>query len=67
METGEASAIKTSAVVLATGGAGQVYEQNTTSLICTGDGLGMVLRQDLPLQDMEMWQFHPQVFMEMVL
>ena len=59
METGEVSAIKTSAVVLATGGAGQVYEQNTTSLICTGDGLGMVLRQDLPLQDMEMWQFHP--------
>jgi len=59
METGEVSAIKSSAVVLATGGAGQVYEQNTTSLICTGDGLGMVLRQDLPLQDMEMWQFHP--------
>ena len=59
METGEVSAIKTSAVVLATGGAGQVYEQNTTSLICTGDGLGMVLRQNLPLQDMEMWQFHP--------
>ena len=59
METGEVSAIKTSAIVLATGGAGQVYEQNTTSLICTGDGLGMVLRQDLPLQDMEMWQFHP--------
>ena len=59
METGEVSAIKTSAVVLATGGAGQVYEQNTTSLICTGDGLGMILRQDLPLQDMEMWQFHP--------
>ena len=59
METGEVSAIKTSAVVLATGGAGQVYDQNTTSLICTGDGLGMVLRQDLPLQDMEMWQFHP--------
>ena len=59
METGEVSAIKTLAVVLATGGAGQVYEQNTTSLICTGDGLGMVLRQDLPLQDMEMWQFHP--------
>ena len=50
---------RSSAVVLATGGAGQVYEQNTTSLICTGDGLGMVLRNGLPLQDMEMWQFHP--------
>ena len=59
METGEMSVIKCNAIVLATGGAGQVYEQNTTSLICTGDGLGMVLRQDLPLQDMEMWQFHP--------
>ena len=59
METGEVSIIKCKSVVLATGGAGQVYEQNTTSLICTGDGLGMVLRQGYPLQDMEMWQFHP--------
>ena len=59
METGEISIIKSNAIVLATGGAGQVYEQNTTSLICTGDGLGMVLRNGLPLQDMEMWQFHP--------
>ena len=59
METGEISIVRSSAVVLATGGAGQVYEQNTTSLICTGDGLGMVLRNGLPLQDMEMWQFHP--------
>ena len=59
METGEISIVRSSAVVLSTGGAGQVYEQNTTSLICTGDGLGMVLRNGLPLQDMEMWQFHP--------
>ena len=59
METGEVSIVRSSAVVLATGGAGQVYEQNTTSLICTGDGLGMALRNGLPLQDMEMWQFHP--------
>jgi succinate dehydrogenase / fumarate reductase flavoprotein subunit len=59
METGEVSILKANAVVLATGGAGQVYEQNTTSLICTGDGLGMVSRSELPLQDMEMWQFHP--------
>ena len=59
METGEVSIIRCNSVVLATGGAGQIYEQNTTSLICTGDGLGMVLRQGYPLQDMEMWQFHP--------
>ena len=59
METGEVSLIRCNSVVLATGGAGQVYEQNTTSLICTGDGLGMVLRQGYPLQDMEMRQFHP--------
>ena len=59
METGEISIIRTQAIVLATGGAGQVYEQNTTSLICTGDGLGMVLRKNFALQDMEMWQFHP--------
>ena len=34
METGEISIVRSGAVVLATGGAGQVYEQNTTSLIC---------------------------------
>ena len=47
------------AVVLATGGYGRAYQSTTTAHICTGDGLGMALRAGLPLQDMEMVQFHP--------
>ncbi|VAW47788.1 Succinate dehydrogenase flavoprotein subunit [hydrothermal vent metagenome] len=46
-------------ILLATGGAGQVFRNNTNASINTGDGLGMVLRAGYPLQDMEFWQFHP--------
>lgn len=59
METGELLYLRAPAVILATGGAAQVFNTNTNALINTGDGLGMVLRAGLPLQDMEMWQFHP--------
>ncbi|UTC24879.1 succinate dehydrogenase flavoprotein subunit [Candidatus Comchoanobacter bicostacola] len=45
--------------ILATGGAGRIYEQSTNAYICTGDGLGMAWRHNIGLQDMEMWQFHP--------
>lgn len=47
------------AVILATGGAGQIFHSTTNALINTGDGVGMALRAGIPLQDMEMWQFHP--------
>lgn len=57
--TGEVALFKARAIVLATGGAGRIYESTTNALINTGDGLGMVLRAGLPVQDMEMWQFHP--------
>ena len=46
-------------VILATGGAGQIFHSTTNALINTGDGLGMVLRAGFPVQDIEMWQFHP--------
>jgi succinate dehydrogenase / fumarate reductase flavoprotein subunit len=46
-------------LVIATGGAGQIYRTNTNAMINTGDGLGMILRAGLALQDMEFWQFHP--------
>jgi succinate dehydrogenase / fumarate reductase flavoprotein subunit len=59
MESGDVVFLKTRAVVLATGGAGRIYETSTNAYINTGDGLGMVLRAGYPLQDMEMWQFHP--------
>ena len=59
IETGETVYVKSKATVLATGGAGRIYASTTNAHINTGDGLGMVLRADLPVQDIEMWQFHP--------
>ena len=57
--TGDLSFLKGKAVILATGGAGQIFQSTTNAIINTGDGIGMVLRSGLPVQDMEMWQFHP--------
>src|SRR5918995_303685 len=45
--------------ILATGGYGRAYFSCTSAHTCTGDGNAMVLRADLPLQDMEFVQFHP--------
>ena len=59
IETGEIVYFKSRAVVLATGGAGRIYASTTNAHINTGDGVGMALRAGVPLQDMEMWQFHP--------
>ncbi len=59
IETGEVVYFKSKAVVLATGGAGRIYASTTNAHINTGDGVGMALRAGAPLQDMEMWQFHP--------
>ena len=59
METGETVFIQAKATVLATGGAGRIYASTTNAHINTGDGVGMALRAGLPVQDMEMWQFHP--------
>ncbi|WP_404296604.1 succinate dehydrogenase flavoprotein subunit [Halomonas sp.] len=59
IETGEIVHVKSKATVLATGGAGRIYASTTNALINTGDGIGMALRAGFPMQDMEMWQFHP--------
>lgn len=59
IETGETVYIRSKAVVLATGGAGRIYASTTNALINTGDGVGMALRAGVPVQDIEMWQFHP--------
>lgn len=59
IETGEMAFINARATIFATGGAGRIYESTTNALINTGDGLGMALRAGLPVQDIEMWQFHP--------
>jgi succinate dehydrogenase / fumarate reductase flavoprotein subunit len=59
METGELCIFQSKATLLATGGAGRIYWATTNAFINTGDGLGMVARAGLPLEDMEFWQFHP--------
>ena len=59
IEDGEVLFIEAAATVLATGGAGRIYASTTNALINTGDGVGMCLRAGFPVQDMEMWQFHP--------
>lgn len=57
--SGEVSMIEAKAVLLATGGCGQLFRTNTNAHINTGDGMAMALRAGLPLQDMEFFQFHP--------
>jgi succinate dehydrogenase / fumarate reductase flavoprotein subunit len=59
METGEMVIFHARAVLFATGGAGRIYHSSTNAFINTGDGLGMAARADIPLEDMEFWQFHP--------
>ncbi|BDX03226.1 MAG: succinate dehydrogenase flavoprotein subunit [Marinomonas sp.] len=59
IETGETVYLKAKATVIATGGAGRIFQSTTNAHINTGDGVGMALRAGFPMQDMEMWQFHP--------
>ncbi|WP_028864809.1 succinate dehydrogenase flavoprotein subunit [Psychromonas aquimarina] len=59
IESGEVVMFKAQATVLATGGSGRIYASTTNAHINTGDGVGMALRAGVPVQDMEMWQFHP--------
>ena len=59
METGDVYVLEAKTVLLATGGAGRIYQSSTNAFINTGDGLGMASRAGIALQDMEFWQFHP--------
>lgn len=57
--SGERVALFANAVVMATGGAGRVYRQNTNAGTLTGDGMGMAYHAGVPLRDMEFVQYHP--------
>ena len=57
--SGEPILIEAKTTILATGGVGQLFRTNTNALVNTGDGMAMALRSDIPLQDMEFFQFHP--------
>jgi L-aspartate oxidase len=57
--SGEDSVVGASNVVLATGGAGQLFAVTTNPAESTGDGLAMALRANVPVADVEFMQFHP--------
>jgi fumarate reductase flavoprotein subunit len=57
--TGDFRAIQARAVIIATGGAGRVFRQNTNGGIVTGDGMALAYRRGVPLRDMEFVQYHP--------
>ena len=59
IETSEVMIFQARSTLLATGGAGRIFASSTNAFINSGDGLGMVARAGLPLQDMEFFQFHP--------
>ncbi|TCJ13024.1 succinate dehydrogenase flavoprotein subunit [Parasulfuritortus cantonensis] len=59
IESGEPMLFESRVTLLATGGGARIFRHSTNAHINSGDGLGMVLRAGLPLEDMEFWQFHP--------
>lgn len=58
-QTGEHEIVYTSAVILATGGAGQIYKYTTNPSGATGDGIALAYEAGAIIQDMEFIQFHP--------
>lgn len=56
---GEVSAVQARAVLLASGGAGQVYSDTTNPAVATGDGIAAAWRAGAAVADMEFYQFHP--------
>jgi len=58
-EKGEAKEVHAAAVLLATGGIGQVYRETTNPGVATADGIAMAFRSGAEISDMEFVQFHP--------
>jgi succinate dehydrogenase / fumarate reductase flavoprotein subunit len=59
LATGEIHVFQAKAVIFATGGFGKIYKTTSNAHTLTGDGVGIIWRKGLPLEDMEFFQFHP--------
>src|SRR5690554_5345586 len=59
LATGELHVFQSKAVVFATGGFGKIFKTTSNAHTLTGDGVGIIWRKNLPLEDMEFFQFHP--------
>ena len=59
LATGELHVFRAKAVLFATGGYGRMFRVSSNAHALTGDGPAVVLRRGIPLEDMEMFQFHP--------
>ncbi|MCJ1685878.1 succinate dehydrogenase flavoprotein subunit [Rathayibacter sp. VKM Ac-2927] len=59
LATGELHVFKAKAIIFATGGFGKIYKTTSNAHTLTGDGVGIIWRKGLPLEDMEFFQFHP--------
>ena len=59
LATGDIHVFHAKSIVIATGGSGRMFKTTSNAHTLTGDGLGIVFRKGLPLEDMEFHQFHP--------
>src|SRR5690554_3600860 len=59
LATGKIHVFQAKSVVFATGGFGKIFKTTSNAHTLTGDGVGIVWRKNLPLEDMEFFQFHP--------
>src|SRR5260370_24588215 len=59
IRTGEIHTFHANAVLFATGGYGRAWRVTSNAFACMGDGMAIAYRTGIPLQDMEMYQFHP--------
>jgi len=59
LATGDLHVFQSKAVIFATGGFGKIFKTTSNAHTLTGDGVGVIWRKKLPLEDMEFFQFHP--------
>jgi len=59
LATGELHVFQAKSIVFATGGFGKMFKTTSNAHTLTGDGVGIIWRKGLPLEDMEFFQFHP--------